>query len=60
MKRKHLENICGIISFLGFMYLVGSIGATEHNTMTLGQGMLHSIIGLSVFVGAAYIGGFMG
>jgi len=28
--------------------------------MTLGQGTLHSIIGLAVFAGAAYIGGFMG
>lgn len=60
MKRKHKETICGIISCLGFLYLMGSVGAMGNNTMTLGQGTLHSIIGLAVFAGAAYIGGFMG
>ncbi len=60
MKRQKIfKNICSFISFLGFMFLIGTVGGMEHDTITLGQGILQSIIGLVVFAGAAYIGGFM-
>ena len=57
MKRKRYETICGIISFMGFMFVLGTVGGMEHETITLGQGMLQSIIGIAVFAGAEYIGG---
>lgn len=60
MKRQKIfENVCNFISFLGFMFLIGTVGGMEHDTITLGQGILQSIISLVVFAGAAYIGGFM-
>jgi|JMBW01.1.fsa_nt_gb hypothetical protein len=59
MKRKRYETLCGIISFIGFIYAIGSVGGMELETLTTEQGMLQSIIGLAVFAGAAYIGGFM-
>lgn len=60
MKRQKIfENVCGVICFLGFMFLVGTVGAMENDTITFGKGILQSIISLAVFAGAAYIGGFM-
>jgi len=59
MKRKRYETLCGVTSFIGFMFAVGSIGGMELETITLKQGTLQSLIGLAVFAGAAYIGGFM-
>lgn len=59
-KQKMIQNVCGILSFLGFMFMLGTVGAMEHDTIALGQGAIQSIIGLAVFAGAAYKGGFMG
>lgn len=54
-----LKNVCGVLCFLSFMFLIGSVGAVEHNNITLGQGLLQSVISLTVFAAAAYTGGFM-
>lgn len=60
MNKKRFETICGIVCFTGFVYLIGTVGAMEHDTITLGRGILQSITGLVVFAGAAFIGGFIG
>jgi hypothetical protein len=57
--RKLFENVCGVISFLGFLLLIGTVGAMEHDTITIGRGILQSVICMAIFAGAAYIGGFM-
>ncbi len=58
-RRKAYQNICGILSFLGFLLLMGSVGAMELDNISTTQGMLQSIISLAIFAGAARIGGFM-
>lgn len=58
-KRKLFESVCGVISFLGFLLLIGTVGAMEQDTITMGRGFLQSVICMSIFAGAAYIGGFM-
>ncbi len=45
-------------SSVSYMRL-GQLEGMELETLTTEQGMLQSIIGLAVFAGAAYIGGFM-
>lgn len=59
MKKKTFTNICGIVSFLGFMFMYGTVGAMDQDTISLTQGIIQSAIGLTLFGGAAYIGGFM-
>lgn len=54
------KTICGVVSFIGFFYMLGAVGGMEIETMTIKQGMLHSIIGIALFAGGAYMGGFMG
>lgn len=51
--------ICGIACITSFLFLAGTVGALENDAITLGRGILLSIIGLAVFAGSAYIGGFM-
>lgn len=46
MKRKILD----IIGFLAFMYMIGSVGALECNTIGLWQCFVQSAIGLTVSV----------
>jgi len=58
-KRKLFENICGGVSFLGFLLLMGTVGAMENDTITLGRGFLQAVICLAIFAGAAYLGGYM-
>ncbi|MEN6487849.1 MAG: hypothetical protein ABFD66_03040 [Smithella sp.] len=59
MKQKAVKKICGITCFLGFMFVFGTVGALENDTITLGQGILQACIGLAVFAGAGYLGGFI-
>lgn len=58
-KRKLFENICGVVSFLGFLLLMGTVGAMENDNITLGRGFLQAVISLAIFAGAAYLGGYM-
>ena len=53
------KNICGIACITSFLFLAGTVGALENDAITLGKGILLSIIGLAVFAGAGYLGGFM-
>lgn len=59
MKKIKYEKIFGAVSFLGFFYMLGAVGGMEVETMTLNQGMFHSIIGIALFAGGAYMGGYM-
>lgn len=59
MKKIKFRNVCGVVSFIGFFYMLGAVGGMEIETMTLNQGMFHAIIGLALFAGGAYMGGFM-
>lgn len=53
------KTLWGIICLLGFLYVAGAVGAMENEAISMGQGILHSIIGMAVFGGSAYMGGFM-
>lgn len=53
------KTLWGIICLLGFLYVAGAVGAMENEAISMGQGILQSIIGLAVFAGSAYAGGFM-
>ena len=59
MKRRRFETLWGVISLFGFLYVLGVAGGLDLNTLTLGQAVIHGIIGLSIMAGAAYMGGFM-
>ena len=56
---KSRTGICAVICFLGLMFVLGTIGAMENETITLIQGILQAGIGFVVFAVAAYIGGFL-
>lgn len=58
-KRKVFETICGFISMLGLMYMFGVAGGAEKGTMDQDLAILHATIGLIVFAGMAWIGGFI-
>jgi hypothetical protein len=60
MRRQNLfEIIFGVLCFLGFMLVFGTVGAMEHETITFERGILQSSIGIVVIAGAGYLGGFM-
>ncbi|MDF2984920.1 MAG: hypothetical protein K0R50_430 [Eubacterium sp.] len=59
MKKKTFQRICGVISFMGFMLVLGTVGAMENNNIAFTQSIIHSAIGLVMFGGGAYAGGYM-
>lgn len=57
--RKGFKLICGIFSFLGFVFLLGTVGAIENDSIPLWCGMIRAGVGLALFVGGGFLGGFM-
>lgn len=59
MSVKSKRRICAVISFLGFMFSLGSAGGVETDTLPLGRGAICMFLGIAVFAFAAYKGGYM-
>lgn len=39
----------GIISILSFLFVIGTAGALELDNITIGQAIIRSVIGLTIF-----------
>jgi hypothetical protein len=59
MKRKTKRTVYGITCILGFLFMVGSFGSMDFNTISLEQGVLQCVIGLVIFAVAGKLGGFI-
>lgn len=51
--------ICGVVSTLGFLFILGTTGACEQDLISLTQFIIQSLVGMVLFAGGAYLGGFM-
>lgn len=58
-RRKIFRTCCCIVSALGFLFLIGTAGASDNNMISLGQMFLQSVIGLAMFVGGGTLGGII-
>ena len=60
MKRlwqKHKKKVFGSFAFLMFFLVYGTVGAIEHNTLTLFEGTIRLIIFLTLWVLFTYLAG---
>ena len=55
-KHKPYQNIGCIVALIGFLLMLGSVGALEQNVIAFGRGVVQSVIGLVVFIIGAFIG----
>lgn len=39
----------GIICFISFMFILGTVGALEQDSISIGQAIIQAIIGLIIF-----------
>lgn len=53
------NTIYGILCILGFIFLIGTAGALEHDAISFRQAIFQSGVGLAVFAGAGWLGGFI-
>ena len=63
MKKKTIRRVQGffrIVCGLGFLFLLGTAGASDAGTITDSQLVIQLIIGLAMFAGGAFFGGMMG
>lgn len=44
-----MKKIFGILAFLSFLFLLGSVGGVEQDTLSLGTGTIYMVIGLACF-----------
>lgn len=59
MKSKTRQNAGGLIFFLGILFLMGTSGAVDQDSITLGQGIAQSVTALAMMLGGAALGGMM-
>lgn len=51
--------VCGIIAVLGFIYVLGSVGALDNDSIGLAQGFKQCLIGVVALVGGALGAGLL-
>lgn len=59
MNPKTFKKICGAACFLGFLLMVGSVGASDLETITLKRAIIQSLVGLVMFGSAGLWGGYI-
>lgn len=55
----YFRTICGAVSLIGFMLLLGTVGAMDFNEIPLWQAVIQAIVGMVMFAGGAKMGGLM-
>lgn len=50
---------CGLTAFFGFMVMLGTAGSSDLDLIPFAQIVKQSLIGLGMFVGGLWLGGFM-
>ena len=53
------KRILGTVCVLGLVLMLGTAGASDCDSITFGRIIIQSVIGLTMFAGAGYWGGFM-
>lgn len=51
--------LCGIIAVLGFIYMLGSIGALDNDSIGLAQGFKQCLLGVVALAGGAFGAGLL-
>lgn len=59
MNPETFKPIFGIICCFGFILMIGTVGASDCENISLGRAIIQASIGLAMFGGAGYFGGFM-
>jgi hypothetical protein len=53
------EKICAVLMPIGFVIVIGSVGAIECNAVSVTQGFIQAGCGLVLAIASAIIGGFI-
>ena len=57
--RKVWRYTFGTVAFLGFVLLIGTVGSSDLDLIPFSQIVKQSLIGLGMFTGGLWLGGFM-
>lgn len=55
---KKIRRVCGYMALASLLYIVGVVGALEIGTITLGVGIIRSLLGIGAFTLFSYVAGF--
>ena len=59
MARKRFERVCGIVAALGFFLVLGTAGASDCNLIPMSQMLRQGCIGMAMFAGGLWLGGYL-
>ena len=51
--------VCGVIAVLGFIYVLGSVGALDNDSISIAQGFKQCLIGVVALVGGSLGAGLL-
>lgn len=52
---RRLSDIFAVLSAVGFVFVLGSVGALECDNVSLMRGVVQIAVGLAVFIGGAWV-----
>ena len=59
MTRKRFRQACGIIAVLGFLLVLGTAGASDCDLIPMSKILRQGCIGLGMFAGGLWLGGYL-
>lgn len=59
MRGKKYKTVCGIISWIGLCIVLGAASGSDAGTLTIFQSFWMVAIGIVLFVGGGYMGGYI-
>ena len=59
MRSKKFKTACGVISWIGLFIVFGAANGSDAGTLTIVQSIRMVAIGMGLFVGGGYLGGYI-
>lgn len=57
--RKYWKRFCGTVAFIGFALMLGTAGSSDLDLIPFSQILIQSGIGIAMFGGGLWLGGFI-
>ena len=59
MRKSKFQTACGIVAGAGFFIMLGAAGGSDTGTLSLSEAFWLSLLGLGLFAGGCYLGGYI-
>lgn len=59
MRKSKFRTACGVVAGIGFFLMLGAAGGSDTGTLSLSMTFWLALLGLGLFAGGCYLGGYI-